>query len=83
MNDDKKKQLTEWLENMPWWDELPYAKLEADNEELRELLIEQDAKTFGIHPITQEFVLPWNADESYDWTMRVRAVLVRNTQEPT
>ena len=35
MNDNKKKQLIAWLESMPWWKELPYAKLETENEALQ------------------------------------------------
>ena len=30
MNDAKRKALIEWLESMPWWEELPYAQLEAE-----------------------------------------------------
>ena len=29
MNEQKREQLIAWLERMPWWDELPYAKLES------------------------------------------------------
>ncbi len=35
---DKRKALIEWLESMPWWDELPYANLKAENDALGELL---------------------------------------------
>ena len=54
MNDDKKKQLTAWLESMPWWDELPYAQLEADNEALREhfnahLAVENGLASMDLH----------------------------------
>ena len=35
MNEQKREQLIEWLESMPWWDELPYAKLKAELAESR------------------------------------------------
>ena len=39
MNEQKREQLIEWLESMPWWNELPYAHLEAENDALIETLI--------------------------------------------
>lgn len=38
MNEQKREQLIVWLENIPWWDELPYANLEAENEMLLDAL---------------------------------------------
>ncbi len=35
MNDNKKKQLIAWLESMPWWKELPYAKLKEETAALK------------------------------------------------
>ena len=46
MNDDKKKQLIEWLESMPWWDELPYAKMEEKHDALRKGLSEDAIVAF-------------------------------------
>lgn len=45
-------------------------------EALEGLLLEQDAKTFGIDPRTGEHVAPWTPDECYDWQMRARRAVV-------
>jgi len=50
--------------------------LEARIEALEKLLVEQDAGVFGIDPRTGEPVMPWTADECYDWHMRARQAVV-------
>lgn len=78
MNDDKKKQLIAWLESMPWWDELPYAHLEAENEAWREIGNELiKARTERAIARTRKIY------ELLDALLEGDEQALRNTQEPT
>ena len=47
MNKQKREQIVAWLESMPWWAELPYAQLEAENAELKRSIT--DGRLTHIH----------------------------------
>jgi hypothetical protein len=54
-----------------WIDEV--RELERNLGSARDMLIENDARTFGRHPITGKDVAPWTADDCYTWELKVRA----------
>jgi len=65
------ERFLEWLEKRGWT-----VADKAHIEALEKLLVEQDAGVFGIDPRTGEPVMPWTADECYDWHMRARQAVV-------
>jgi len=72
MNETKRKELIEWLESMPWWEELPYAQLEA------KLLAHQENEGDECPLCQLEGQVDWYKDANRKWQIKWEQLKAEN-----